>query len=73
MDLSKVSEKIDRFLYRRSIQKLSKEDLESAKIWSLEMIRANHPRWTEDEVQKYYESLLNVRVYVVDEWGRRLK
>jgi hypothetical protein len=73
MDFQAVANRVEGFLYRKSVQKLTPQDLESAKIWSMNMLRLNHPEWSEAQREKYYNSLLNIRVYVVDEWGRRMQ
>jgi hypothetical protein len=73
MTFAKVSEKLDSFLYRKIFQKLTPADRQSAQDWCLTIIRQGHPKWTEDEIKKYYDNLLNVKVIVVDEWSRRMK
>jgi hypothetical protein len=73
MDFDFFAKKVDAFLYRRIYHKLTPSDLELAEKWSLELIRKNHPKWSEPEVRTYYDSMLKVRAYAVDEWGRRLR
>lgn len=72
MDLDSIASKLDRFLYRKLFKKLTPEDLKLAETWSLDLIRKNHPDWDEIQVRRYYDNLLKIRAYAVDEWGRRL-
>lgn len=72
MDLDSIANKLDRFLYRKLFKKLTPEDLKLAETWSLDLIRKNHPDWDEIQVRRYYDNLLKIRAYAVDEWGRRL-
>jgi hypothetical protein len=66
-----LPERINRLLYRRSLQKLTRQDLILARAWTLQLIRDSHPHWSEIEVEAYYEKLSLIRVEVVDEWSKR--
>lgn len=58
-------------LYRRTVTRLTRSDIEVARAWTLQLIRDSHPRWTEEEVERDYERLALIRVEVVDEWSKR--
>lgn len=72
-DFESLGEKLDGFLYRRVFKELSPSDLDLAEKWTLAMIRRNHPDWDEEQVRKFYDSLLNIRVVVCDDAGRPKK
>jgi len=72
MSLSAFTERFNTFLYRQHIRKLSPEEIELAREWSLNLIRKEHPQLSEEQVARFYENLINVRVSVVDEWSRRM-
>jgi hypothetical protein len=72
LNLRALSEKLDAFLFRRETRSLTEQDLQMAEEWALTVIRQHHPDWEEERVRRYYDGLLRVRVYVVDEWGRRM-
>lgn len=65
------SERANTQLYRRQVGRLGKQDLELATRWTLQLIRDNNPRWTEDQVRAYYDRLLDIRVIAVDQWSAR--
>ncbi len=65
-------ELFERFLYRQHVRKLDQSDGQAARQWCLGLIRREHPDWDEPRVLKFYEDLINVRFYVVDEWSRRM-
>lgn len=58
-------------LYRRAITRLTRSDLDTARAWTLQLIRDSHPRWTEEQVEQDYQRLSLIRVEVVDEWSQR--
>jgi hypothetical protein len=66
------TERFNLFLYRRSIRKLSAQEIELAREWSMTLIRKEHPGLTDEQVERFYENLINVRVSAVDEWTRRM-
>ncbi|MEM9399287.1 MAG: hypothetical protein AAF984_03690 [Verrucomicrobiota bacterium] len=67
----KLSGKLNELLYKKSLNKLSKEDMKLADKWTLDLIREAHPHWSDKQVQHYHENLLKIRAYAVDEWSRR--
>jgi len=70
--LSAFTERFNLFLYRQHIRKLSAAEIEMAQEWSLNLIRKEHPHFTEQQVERFYENLINVQVIAVDEWTRRM-
>jgi len=54
------------------MRKLTPEEIETARLWSLSLIRREHPEWTEDEVDRFYYNLINVNITVVDQWAQRM-
>ncbi|NJK91318.1 MAG: hypothetical protein HC904_05485 [Blastochloris sp.] len=71
MNFLGLSERINTLLYHKQVEKLSRRDGELARTWTLQLIREAHPLWTEQEVERYYENLLKIRVVAVDQWGKR--
>lgn len=72
MNPAEFAERVNLFLYRQHIRKLGPGEIETAKEWCLGLIRREHPRLTEEEVQRFYENLLHMQVTAVDEWTRRM-
>jgi len=70
--LSAFTERFNLFLYRQHIRKLSAEEIELAREWSLNLIRKEHPHFTAQQTEVFYENLINVQVIAVDEWSRRM-
>ena len=70
--LTAFTEKFNLFLYRQHIRKLGPEEIALAREWSLNLIRREHPHLTEEQVERFYENLIHVRVSAVDEWTRRM-
>ena len=66
------TERFNLFLYRQHIRKLGPAEIELARNWCLDLIRREHPRLTEEEVVRFYDNLINVKVTAVDEWTRRM-
>ncbi len=66
------TERFNLFLYRQHVRKLAPAELETAREWCLQFIRREHPKWTDDEVTRFYDNLINVKVSAVDEWTRRM-
>jgi hypothetical protein len=69
---SAFTERFNLFLYRQNIRKLTPEEIELAREWSMSLIRKEHPHFTDEQAERFYENLINVRVSVVDEWARRM-
>jgi hypothetical protein len=72
MGFFNLSERVNALLYRQQIGRLTREDLELATHWTLQLIRDRHPHWTEAQVQEDYDRLLKVRVVAIDQWSARL-
>jgi hypothetical protein len=73
MDVSDLRERLNRFLHLQNVRKLTPEERELAKQWCVEFIRREHPKLTEEQVEAFYENLLNLRITAVDEWTRRME
>ncbi|MGF1678208.1 MAG: hypothetical protein ACFCUX_03325 [Candidatus Methylacidiphilales bacterium] len=71
MNFLDLPERINRLLYRKEIVRLSPRDRLSAKSWTLKLIRDSHPQWSDEEVEKDYQRLEQIRVIAVDAWGKR--
>jgi hypothetical protein len=69
---SAFTERFNLFLYRQNIRKLSGAEIELAREWSMTLIRKEHPDFTPEQVERFYENLINVRISAVDEWTRRM-
>jgi hypothetical protein len=55
------------------VRKLTPEERELARQWCLEFIRCEHPNFTAEQAETFYENLINVRVIAVDEWTQRME
>jgi hypothetical protein len=73
MNLSEFSERFNHYLYRQSIRRLGAEEITVAREWSLAFIRREHPHFTNQQVERFYENLIHVQVNAVDEWSRRMR
>jgi hypothetical protein len=71
MDFLQLSDRLNTLLYRRQVQRLTREDREQAVQWTLQLIRERHPRWSEDKVRDYYDRVLDIRVIAVDAFSAR--
>ena len=69
---SEFSERFNDFLYRQSIRRLSDAEITLARDWSLEFIRREHPHLDEEQIERFYEKLVQVEYVAVDEWSRRM-
>ncbi len=72
MSFSGLGERLNLFLYRQHIRKLSATEIELARQWSMDLIRREHPDFTDEQAEKFYENLIHVRFTAVDEWTRRM-
>ncbi|MCE0497242.1 MAG: hypothetical protein LV481_04765 [Methylacidiphilales bacterium] len=70
--LSDFAVRFNTFLYRQHIRRLSPEEIELAREWSMTLIRREHPHLSTEEVERFYENLIHVRISAVDEWLRRM-
>ncbi len=66
------TERLNLFHYRRHLRKLGPTDIQTARNWCLSVIRREHPKWTDEEVERFYDSLIHVELVAVDEWTRRM-
>ena len=73
MQVSDLRERLNQFLHRQIVRKLTPEERELARQWCLEFIRREHPNFTEEQAETFYENLINVKVTVVDEWTQRME
>lgn len=67
-----LPERVNTLLYRRQVKRLTKKDLEAARIWTMQLIRDRNPGWSEAQVQDYYDHLLDIRLVAIDQWSARL-
>jgi hypothetical protein len=72
MSFSALTERFNLFLYRQNIRGLSITEIELAREWSMNLIRKEHPDFTDEQAELFYENLIHVRVTAVDEWTRRM-
>jgi hypothetical protein len=70
--LTDFAGRLNDFLYRQHIRRLGSVDIGLAREWSLGFIRQEHPQLTEEEVTRFYENLIQVRLVAVDEWTLRM-
>lgn len=73
MSLSDFTERFNHFLYRQTIRRLGDEEVKLARDWTFDFIRREHPQLTDEQVSRFYENLLHVRITVVDEFTRRME
>lgn len=73
MDVAEFKEQLNRFLHRQNIRKLTPAEREMAKTWCMDIIHREHPDWNDEQAERYYENLINVRFIAVDEWSRRME
>ena len=65
------AERFNKFLYKRSIQKLG-SDIQVAREWCFDLIRREHPHLSDEQREVFYHNLINVKFSAVDEWTRRM-
>jgi hypothetical protein len=73
MDVAGFKDQLNRFLHRQNIRKLTPAERELAQVWCMDLIRREHPDWSDEQAERFYDNLINVRVIAVDEWSRRLE
>jgi len=66
------AERVNHFIYRQHIRRLGPVEIELAREWSLAFIQREHPQLTKEEVARFYENLIHVRIIAVDEWSLRM-
>jgi hypothetical protein len=72
MNISDLADRFNQFLYRQSIRTLTDSERGLARDWSMAFIRREHPHLTDEQAERFYENLIQVRVTVVDEWTERM-
>jgi hypothetical protein len=73
MDVAEFKDQLNRFLHRQNIRKLTPDEREMARTWCMDFIHREHPDWSDEQAERFYENLINVRVTAVDEWSRRME
>jgi hypothetical protein len=73
MQVSEFRERLNQFLHRQDIRKLTDAERSLARDWCMDLIRREHPEMNEEQRELFYENLINVRVITVDEWSRRMQ
>lgn len=71
MNFLDLPERINTFLYKKDVKRLSRADRDLAKRWTMQLIRDSHPHWSEAQIEADYDRLLAVRIETVDQWSRR--
>jgi len=69
--LPTFTERFNKFLYKRSIQKLG-ADIQIAREWCLDLIRREHPHLNEEQREQFYHNLITIQMRPVDEWTQRM-
>jgi hypothetical protein len=72
MQVSELRERLNQFLHRQNVRKLTPEERELARQWCLDFIHREHPDFTDEQAEVFYDNLINMRVSVVDEWAQRM-
>jgi hypothetical protein len=65
MQVSELRDRLNQFLHRQDIRKLTPDERAMAREWCLDVIRREHP-------ERSYENLIQVRFVAVDEWTQRM-
>ena len=66
MTPTEFAERVNLFLYRQHIRKLGPSEIEVAREWCFNLIRREHPQWSQEEVERFYENLIHVKITAVD-------
>jgi hypothetical protein len=72
MNISDFREQLNLFLYRQNVRKLTPAEISLARDWCMDVINREHPEWSEEQKERFYENLLHVRVTTVDEFTQRM-
>lgn len=70
--VSDLRDRLNQFLHRQNVGKLTPAERTLARDWCLDLIRREHPELTEEERERFYENLIHVRVIAIDEWTQRM-
>ena len=66
MQVSEFRERLNQFLHRQDIRKLTDAERFLAREWCLNLIHREHPEMTDEQAELFYENLINVRVVAVE-------
>jgi hypothetical protein len=72
MNVSDFRERMNLFLHRQTIRKLTESEIALAREWCMEVINREHPELSAEQAEKFYENLIHIRVTAVDEWTQRM-
>jgi hypothetical protein len=72
MNVSDLRERLNLFLHRQTIRKLTPAEIALAREWCMEVIRREHPEMSTEQAERFYDNLIHVRVIAVDEWTERM-
>ncbi len=72
MQAAELRERLNLFLHRKNVRKLTPKERELAREWCMDLIRREHPEFSEEQRERFYENLIHVRVIPVDEWTERM-
>jgi hypothetical protein len=72
MDSAAFTERFNLFLYRQHIRKLGDAEIALAREWAFDLIRREYPHFTEEQANRFYENLINIKIVAVDEWTQRM-
>jgi hypothetical protein len=73
MDVAEFKEQLNLFLHRQNVRKLSPAERSLARDRCMDLIRREHADWSEEQAERFYDNLINVRVVAVDEWTHRME
>ncbi len=72
MNVSDLRGRLNLFLHRQTVRRLTEAEIALAREWCMDVIRREHPELTGEQAERFYENLLHVRVIAVDEWTQRM-
>ena len=72
MGLFEFSERVNRYLHRKEVGKLTRDERRMANAWTLRLIRERHPGWSDKQVRDYFQNLIHIKVRAVKEWELRM-
>jgi hypothetical protein len=72
MNVSDLRGRLNLFLHRQTVRRLTAAEIELARDWCRDVIRREHPEFTDEQAERFYDNLIRVRVIAVDEWTQRM-
>ena len=72
MNVSDFRDQLNLFLHRQTVRKLSPSEIALAREWCMDLIHREHPEFSDEEAERFYENLIHVRITAVDEWTQRM-